>query len=157
MKSITNTAFLIFPESRQSFCTGTYGSHLDALRLRESRNMKICSGSQVSFVKIFCVQGRPWLSLLIAHLQNCHQQKGDVAKYLRKHAMRSGLWSPKTRKVTFVWTRSLQYCCEMIGLADSRNAMHTMHILTAHTHAWLSTAPSASTSLAGQITWVTNI
>ena len=60
--------------------------------------------NQAPFVKTFCVWGIAWPSLLVAHLQNCLQRKGDISKHLRKHTIRSGLSSPSMRKVTFAWT-----------------------------------------------------
>ena len=61
-------------------------------------------GITAPFVKMFRVQGKAWPSLLIAHLHNRLQRKGDVSKHLGKHTMRSGLSSSLMRKVTFVWT-----------------------------------------------------
>ena len=53
---------------------------------------------------MFRVWQKAWLSLLITHLQNHLQWKGDVSKHLRKYTMRSGLSPPLTRKVTLAWT-----------------------------------------------------
>ena len=62
---------------------------------------------------MFLVRGKAWPSLLIAHLQNRLQWKGDVSERLRKLTMRSGRWHSRE-----LW--SSQYCYEMIELVDSR-------------------------------------
>ena len=128
--TITNTSFSIFPENSRSICARTYWSHFwtrctcakgrnkcrftlgSALRVHKRREAEeVYTKLQAKyieirapFVKTFCVRRKAWPSLLILHMQNHLEWKGDISRCLRKYITRSGLSSLMMRKMTLALT-----------------------------------------------------
>ena len=122
MKTTTNSAFLTFPESHWSFCTRTSGSHF----------WTRCACAKAEICRFALEAGR--------HLWKRFVYEGEHGRVYWSRTCRTAtsvketfpnVWERMTWEVAFghhrrerwylheLWIS--QYCCDMIGLADSRN------------------------------------
>ena len=107
-------------ESPKLLCRNLPKPLLDALRMRESRTMQICCRGRAPFVKTFRVRGRG----RVYWSRTCKTVTSEKETF-------PNVWERMPWDVAFGYHRrerwhlrklwSLQYCCEIIGLADSKN------------------------------------
>ena len=101
MKTTTNSAFPIFAESRRSFCTGTYRSYFwTRCAAAKAVKLQICSRSQIDLRNqgAICENVSCTRESMTEPIDGAPPKPSPAKRRsfqtLKKHTMRSGLWSP---------------------------------------------------------------